>query len=249
VAVATALRETETELARVARALTVGELATSIAHEVNQPLTAIVTNAGAGLRWLQGKAPKVREARASLKLIVRDGNRASEVIRRIREFLKKDSPQITPLDINSVALEAVALVHDDLLKKGIALRVELSAGLRQVRGDRIQLEQVILNLILNGSEAIAAASSGPRELVVASRTAGTDQVLLTVRDSGRGTDSQNLQRMFEAFFTTKPAGMGMGLSISRSIIEAHGGRIWAAPNDGPGLTVQFSLPAETGNPS
>lgn len=247
-AVATALRDTEAELARVARALTVGELATSIAHEVNQPLAAIVTNAEAGLRWLGAKTPKINEAHDSLTLIVRDGNRASEVIRGIREFLKKDSQQIAPLDINDTAQQAIALVHDDLMKRQIAVLVELSDGLPPVRGDRIQLQQVILNLIMNASDAIDSAAGGSRELVVLSHKSGTDKVLVAVRDSGTGMDPQNIDRMFDAFFTTKPTGMGMGLSISRSIVEAHGGRIWAVRNDGSGLTVQFTLPAGK-NPS
>jgi PAS domain S-box-containing protein len=247
-AVATALRETEAELARVARALSVGELATSIAHEVNQPLAAIVTNAEAGLRWLNAKTPKLDEAQESLALIVRDGNRASEVIRRIREFLKKDSQQIAPVDISAVVQEAVALVRGDLLKRQAALRLELSDGLPAVRGDRIQLQQVILNLIMNGSEAMASLTNGSRKLTVIAQRSGADRVLVAVRDSGAGMDPQNLDRIFDAFFTTKPTGMGMGLSISRSIIEAHGGRIWAAPNDGPGLTVQFTLPIEAETP-
>ena len=247
-AVATALRDTEAELARVARALSVGEMATSIAHEVNQPLAAIVTNAEAGLRWLNAKTPKLDEAQDSLALIVRDGNRASEVIRRIREFLKKESQQTGPVDISAVVQEAVALVRGDLLKRQAALRLELSDGLPPVRGDRIQLQQVILNLIMNGSEAMASLANGSRELIVIAQRSGTDRVLVAVRDSGAGMDPQNVDRIFDAFFTTKPTGMGMGLSISRSIIEAHGGRIWAAPNDGPGLTVQFTLPIEAETP-
>jgi PAS domain S-box-containing protein len=247
-AVATALREKEAELARVSRALSVGELATSIAHEVNQPLAAIVTNAEAGLRWLNAKAPEVHEAQESLALIVRDGNRASQVIHRIREFLKKDSQQIAPVDICAVVQEAVALVHGDLLKRQAVLRLELSDGLPPVRGDRIRLQQVILNLIMNGSEAMASPTNESRELTVIAQRSGADGVLVAVRDSGTGVDSQNAERIFDAFFTTKPAGMGMGLSISRSIIEAHGGRIWASPNDGPGLTVQFTLPIEAETP-
>jgi PAS domain S-box-containing protein len=239
--IAAALRETEAELARVTRALTVGELATSIAHEVNQPLAAIVTNAEAGLRWLNGGAPEVGEARESLELIVRDANRASAVIRRIREFLRKDSQQVE-VDIGDVVREAVALVRDDLLKKQIALCVELADWIPLVRGDRIQLQQVILNLIMNGSEAIAAVADGLCELIVIAQMLGTDQVLVAVRDCGAGVDPQNVTRMFDPFYTTKRSGMGMGLSISRTIIEAHGGRIWAEPNDGPGLTVQFTLP-------
>jgi phosphoglycerate-specific signal transduction histidine kinase len=168
-AIATALRDTEAELARVARASTGGELATAIAHEVNQPLGAIVTNAEACLRWLSGKTPNIHEAHESLKLIVRDGNRASEVVQRIREFLKKDNQQIAPLDINNVTLEAVKLVRDELSKRQIALLVELSDGLPPVRGDRIQLQQVILNLIMNGSEAMASVADGSRELVLISQ--------------------------------------------------------------------------------
>jgi len=185
---------------------------------------------------------------SSLALIARDGNRASEVIRRIREFLKKDSQQIAPLDISAVVKEAVALVRDDLLKRKAALRLELSDGIPPVRGDRIQLQQVILNLIMNGSEAMASLKNGSRELVVIAQRSGSDKVLVAVRDSGAGMDPENADRIFDAFFTTKPTGMGMGLSISRSIIEAHGGRIWAEPNDGPGLTVQFTLPIQAKTP-
>ena len=242
-AIAAALREMEAELARVARALTVGELATSIAHEVNQPLAAIVTNAEAGVRWLSGKEPEVQEAKDSLEHIVRDANRASAVIRRIREFLKKDR-QLVEVDIKDVIQEAVALVRDALLKKQIALRLDLADKLPRVPGDRIQLQQVILNLIMNGSEAMGAAADGLCELTVTAQRPGLDQVLVAVRDCGAGVDRQNITRMFDAFFTTKPTGMGLGLSISRSIIEAHGGHIWAEPNDGPGLTVQFTLPVE-----
>lgn len=241
--IAAALRETEAELARVMRALTVGELATSIAHEVNQPLAAIVTNAEAGLRWLHGAAPEVQEAKDSLDLIVRDANRASAVILRIREFLKKDGQRVE-VDLRDVVRDAVAVTGGELGKKQIALRVELADALPPVRADRIQLQQVILNLIMNGSEAMASVAEGSRELIVVTRRAGEDRVLVAVRDSGPSIDPQNLARMFDAFFTTKPSGMGMGLSISRSIIEAHGGQIWAERNDGAGLTVQFTLPLE-----
>jgi two-component system sensor kinase FixL len=246
-AVARALRDKEAELARVTRALTVGELATSIAHEVNQPLAAIVTNAEACFRWLNGQTPRLHEARESLQLIVRDGNRASEVIHRIRKFLKKDSPQTAPLDINEVIQEAVILARTDLLKSKVALRVDLCGEIPPVHGDRVQLQQVILNLIMNGRDAMASITEGPRELVISSRRSDTD-FLVAVRDSGTGASPQEIERIFEPFFTTKPAGMGVGLCISRSIIEAHGGRIWAAQNDGPGLTVQFTLPAAAKNP-
>ncbi|SPF56194.1 Methylase of chemotaxis methyl-accepting protein [Candidatus Sulfopaludibacter sp. SbA4] len=242
------LRELEAELARVVRALTVGELAVSIAHEVNQPLAGVVTNAEAGLRWLRGKTPNLHEAQESLALIVRDGNRAGEVIRRIREFLKKDDHEMTAFDINEAVQEALAFADAELERSKVALRVELSRELPLVRGNRIQLQQVVLNLIMNSRDATAPAGEGSREVVLTSQRSpgpgGSPGVLVTVRDSGIGVKPQDLDRMFDAFFTTKPRGMGMGLSISRSIIEAHGGRIWATPNDGPGLTVQFSLPAE-----
>jgi len=226
----------------------VGELATSIAHEVNQPLAGIVTNAEACVRWLKSPNPNLHEAQESLALIARDGNRASEVIRRIRDFLKKDSQQVARLDINDAAQEAVALARDELLKRNVALRVELAEDLPPVRGDRIQLQQVILNLIMNGTEAMASVADGSRELLMISQKSGTNSVLIAVRDSGVGINVGDTDRIFDAFFTTKPTGMGMGLSISRSIVEAHGGHIWAEPNDGLGLTMQFTLPIENQNP-
>ena len=239
-----ALREKDAELARISRALTVGELAASIAHEVNQPLAGVVTNAEAGLRWLNGETPNVREARDSLALIVRDGNRASAVIRHIREFLRKGQEETAPVDLNEIIQEALALARSELAKGQAVLRVDLSPILPRVRGDRVQLQQVILNLVMNAHEAMAGIAGRPRELVVGSLPS-SDGVLVMVRDSGVGVNQQELRKMFDAFFTTKAKGMGMGLSLSRSIIEAHGGRIWAEPNEAFGLTVQFSLPAES----
>lgn len=251
-AVEKTLREKEAELARVVRVLSVGELAASIAHEVNQPLAGVVTNAEAALRWLGGETPSIQEANESLALIVRDGNRASAVIRRIREFLKKATQDSAPIDINEAIQEAVALARAELLKRQIVLRLELSSELPPVWGDRIQLQQVILNLIMNGCEAMVS-TDGSKELRVTSQKSaghgGQPGVLVAVRDCGVGIQPQDMQRMFDAFFTTKPKGMGMGLSISRSILEAHGGRIWAEANDGPGLTVQFTWPAGSENPS
>lgn len=246
-AVRSAVQEMEAELARVSRALTVGELATSIAHEVNQPLAGIVTNAEAGLRWLKATTPQLHEAEESLNLIVRDGNRASEVIRRIREFLKKETPRATRLDINAVIQESVVLAHSELLKCEVGLKMELSTGLPPVWADRIQLQQVMLNLIMNGTEAMALVTDRPRELRLSSQKFEKGGVLVAVRDSGTGLNPPKMDRMFDAFFTTKPTGMGMGLSISRSIVEAHGGHIWAAHSDGPGLTIQFTLPSNSEN--
>ncbi len=240
-----AAREAEAELARVVRALTLGELAASIAHEVNQPLAAVITNAEACRRWIAGESPNLREAQESLALIVRDGNRASEIIRRIREFLKKDALVAESLDINEAVQEAVSFARGEIVKSNVSLRLELSSGLPPVWGDRIQLQQVILNLIMNGREAVEAVTDRPRELMVTSRKLADDGVAVAVRDFGVGIKPEDVDRIFDAFFTTKPMGIGMGLSISRSIIEAHGGRIWAELNHGPGLTVQFNLPART----
>jgi signal transduction histidine kinase len=237
-----ALREKEAELARVVRALSVGELASSIAHEVNQPLAGVMMNAEAALRWLGAGTPDLEEARDSLARIAQDANRASAVIRRIREFLKKERQQTALLDVNQVVQESVALVREELLKRQINLYMELSSELPQVRGDPIQLEQVILNLIMNGADAMASMQGG-KDLRVRSQKDADSCVVVAVRDSGVGIDPEQIPRMFDAFFTTKSTGMGMGLSISRTIIEAHGGRIWAELNDGPGLTVQFKLAA------
>jgi len=241
-----ALRETEAELARVVRALSVGELATSIAHEINQPLAGVVTNAEAAVRWLSGESPNVQEARESLALIARDGNRASSVIRRIREFLRKGRQETTLIDINEVVREAAALARPELLKRAVTLNLELSAGAALVRGDRIQLQQVILNLMMNGAEAMSSVAGG-RELYIRSGRSPAGGVFVAVRDAGVGIRAEEMAHMFDPFFTTKPTGMGMGLSISRTIIEAHGGQIWAEPNDDRGLTVGFGLPAESGS--
>ena len=197
------------------------------------------------MRWLASATPDLMEARESLKLIVRDGNRASDVIRRIREFLKKGSQQLAPLHVNDVIQESAALAGGELLRREVNLRLELSGCLRPVWGDRVQLQQVLLNLIINACEAMAS-NSGSRELLVTSResvgTTAEPCVHVAVRDCGVGIKPEDRNRIFDAFFTTKTTGMGMGLSISRSIIEAHGGQIWAEVNDGPGLVVQFRLP-------
>lgn len=241
-----AMREKEIELARVSRTLMVGELATSIAHEVNQPLAGVVTNAEAGLRWLDGATPNVEEAKNSLALIVRDGNRASAVIRRVREFVKNETHAAAALDMGEIIRETIALLKIHLERNRIAVSVEIAERLPAIKGDRIQLEQVMLNLIVNAVEAMDAVKQGPSELAVSARNS-EQAVLVSIRDSGVGIEPNKVERIYDAFFTTKPMGVGMGLSISRSILEAHGGRIWALPNDGPGLTVHFSLPADGAN--
>ncbi|HXK06234.1 MAG TPA: ATP-binding protein, partial [Verrucomicrobiae bacterium] len=242
-----ALRGADAQLARVVRALSVGELATSIAHEINQPLAGVVTNAAAGLRWLRGEPPNVEEARESLALVARDGNRASAIIRRIRDSLRKGTQVTTWFDLNEMIQETVVLAHANLEKERCVIQIELSDDIQRVRGDRIQLQQVILNLLLNGAEAMAGVE-GARELRVQTRRTDTG-VVVAIRDRGPGINPENLTRLFDAFFTTKPDGIGIGLSISRTIVEAHGGRIWADVKDGPGLTVQFELPAESANAS
>ncbi|MDD5544177.1 MAG: PAS domain S-box protein, partial [Acidobacteriia bacterium] len=242
-----ALRETEAELARVARGLTLGELASSIAHEVNQPLTGVVTNAEAGLRWLGSEPPNLPEVRESLALIARDANRASAVIQRIRGFLKKGNQEITSFDINEAFQEVLALAESHLIRSGVEVRTQFATGLPRVLGDRIGVQQVFLNLIMNSRDAMITVNDRPRDLVVTSQESNGGGILVKIQDSGVGIRPEDTTRIFEAFFTTKTNGMGLGLSISRSIIEAHGGRIWAEAGDGPGLTVQFSLPTDTEN--
>jgi PAS domain S-box-containing protein len=237
-----ALRQTQAELAHVTRVMTMGALMASIAHEVNQPLAAVVTNGNACLRWLAREVPDLEEARAAVERIIREGHRASEVIRRIRALAQKTDPQTAWLDLNDLIREVVALMHSEVRQQRVALRTELSVALPPVLGDRIQLQQVILNLVINGIEAMAAVTDRPREGRIRSQRHEANNVLVAVRDAGIGLDPQQMVRLFDAFFTTKPGGMGMGLSISRTIIEAHGGRLWAAPNAGPGATFQFILP-------
>jgi C4-dicarboxylate-specific signal transduction histidine kinase len=238
-----ALQKTQAELAHVTRVMTLGELMASIAHEVNQPLAAVVTNAQACLRWLALETPRMDEARAAVERIVRDSNRASEVIQRIRALVKKTDPQMLPLDINDVIREAISLEQREMLTQRVSLRTDLASPLTPVRGDRVQLQQVVINLVMNAVEAMAPVTERPREMLIRSQQEDANEVLVAVRDSGMGIDSENAERLFNAFFTTKPSGMGMGLSICRSIIEAHGGRLWVSPNTDHGATFQFTLPS------
>jgi signal transduction histidine kinase len=221
--------------------MSMGELTASIAHEINQPLTAIVTNGNAGLRWVTRDAPDLEEARRSLMQIVHDGMRASKVVGRIRAFSKKTVPHKTDLDVNDVVEETVTLAQSEIHRHQIALQLEL-ATLPSVPGDRVQLQQVILNLIMNGIDAMSHILDRPRELLIRSTSHASGQILVAVQDCGIGLDPRHADRLFDAFFTTKPEGMGLGLSISRRIIEAHGGRLWAAQNGEHGMTLSFSLP-------
>jgi PAS domain S-box-containing protein len=242
-----ALREAQTALAHVNRVTTMGQLTASIAHEVNQPIASAVANAQAGLLWLEASPPDLEEVRQALESIVKDGNRAADVIGRIRALIKKVPPRDDPLDVNEMVLEVVALAKSELLRNGVSLETRLEQGLPLRRGDRVRLQQAVLNLIINAIEAMSGVSEGPRELLISTEMEPSGGVLITVQDSGPGLDAANLDRLFEAFYTTKPRGMGMGLSICRLIIETHGGRLWATANEPRGATFQFNLPekAET----
>jgi C4-dicarboxylate-specific signal transduction histidine kinase len=219
-----------------------GELTASIAHEVNQPLAAVVANAEACLRWLDRGTPDLTAARRSVECIIDDGNRASGVIRRVRALANKTNIERAPLDVNDVVRETIPLVQRELISHQVLLRMELALALPMILGDRVQLQQVIINLVMNGIEAMQSVTDRPRELAIRSRQDETRQVLVTVRDCGVGISAENADRLFNAFFTTKSAGMGMGLSICRSIIESHGGRLWATANIPNGATFQFTLP-------
>jgi PAS domain S-box-containing protein len=236
-----ALRDMQTNLAHVVRLTTLGELTASIAHEVNQPLGAVLANAEAGLRWLRRGTPDVGAACRSLEWIIDDGKRAGEVIRRVRSLANKGSVEKLPLDVNDVVREVIALVQRELTKHRASLRMELAPALPMILGDRVQLQQVIINLVMNSSEAMQAVMDRPRELVIRSRQ-DEAQVLLSVTDCGVGISTENADRLFNPFFTTKSSGMGMGLSICRSIVEDHGGRLWATANIPHGATFQFTLP-------
>jgi PAS domain S-box-containing protein len=237
-----ALRKAQMELAHVTRVTSLGELTASIAHEVNQPLAGVIANAEAGLRWLNRGTPDLDAARRSLDWIIDDSNRAREVIRRVRSLANKASVEKLPLNVNDVAWEVIALVQRELTKHRVSLRTEFTPALPRILGDRVQLQQVIINLVMNGSEAMQAVTDRPRELVIRSCQDDAQQVLLSVTDCGAGISAENADRLFNPFFTTKSNGMGMGLSICRSIIEAHGGRLWTTANAPNGATFQFTLP-------
>ena len=239
-----ALQNVRAALAHATRVTTLGELTASIAHEINQPLAAVVTNASASRRWLAAQPPNLEKAREALDRIVREGNRASDIITRIRALLNKSAAPAQRLSINETILEVIALTRSELQNNRIALNLQVADDLPPVIGDRVQLQQVILNLIVNAIDAMRGHGSGPRELLVASSREAANGVLVTVADSGPGLDPADIGRVFDAFYTTKQDGMGMGLAISRSIVEAHGGRLWARPNTPTGAVFQFSVPAQ-----
>jgi predicted ATPase/C4-dicarboxylate-specific signal transduction histidine kinase len=235
------LRKSQAELAHVTRVTTMGELAASIAHEVNQPLTGIVTNGIACIRWLGAERPNLEEAKQSVNRIIRDGKRAADVIGRIRALFKKANPAREPLDLNETIREVIDLIQNELEKKQIVLRLALARELPLLLGDRVQLQQVMLNLILNAIEAMSRVEGRRRELTISTKLHGDAGVLVKVQDTGEGLDPQFVDQIFNAFQTTKKGGLGMGLSISRSIVENHSGQLWVTANDGPGATFQFTL--------
>jgi C4-dicarboxylate-specific signal transduction histidine kinase len=243
-----ALRSARTELAHVMRVTSLGELTASIAHEFNQPLGAVVANAEACIGWLDRDVPDLAEARAAIARIVSDGLRAGEVIRRVRALVKRSEAEATRLNINDVVLEAVAFLRHELDRSRVSVRLELGADPILVLGDRIQLQQVLINLAMNAIEAMQSTTERPRDFLIRTERDGA-QARVAVIDSGIGVPQEHIKRMFEAFFTTKSSGMGMGLSICRSIIEAHGGRIAASSPETGGTTVEFNLPLQTAQSS
>jgi len=234
--------DAQLELAHVNRVTTMGQLAASIAHEVNQPLAAVIANAEACVHWLNNRTPDLDRARRSAEWIIDDGNRMSSVIQRVRTLTKKTDIEQTSLDVNDVVRETIALVRRELVSHEVILQSELAPALPLIVGDRVQLQQVIINLVMNGIEAMQPITDRPRELAIRSCQDEANQVLVSVTDCGVGFSADHADRLFNAFFTTKPSGMGMGLSICRSIVDAHGGRLWATENAPHGAAFQFTLP-------
>jgi PAS domain S-box-containing protein len=237
-----ALQETQSELARVARLTTMGELAASIAHEINQPLAAVVTNGNAALRWLARDTPNLEETRDAITRLIKEANRASDVIGRIRTLLRKDKPEHVALDINDAIREVLILTDGAMQSRGVSVRADLSVALPRIDGDRVQLQQVVMNLVINAADAMSSVADRPRILRIESRLDPGGSALVAVEDSGIGLDAGLVERIFEPLFTTKPGGMGMGLSICRSIVEAHGGRLWASPGSPHGAVFRFTVP-------
>jgi PAS domain S-box-containing protein len=237
-------REVQMELAHANRFATMGQLTASIAHEINQPIAAAVTNAQAGLRWLRARPPDLEEARHAFDRIVKDGDRAGNVIARIREMIKKAPSRKDPLELNEAIREVIGLTRAEAAKLGVLVRTELAEGLPLISGDRVQLQQVLLNLVVNAFEAMSGVGDGAKELVISAGKAEAGDLLVAVRDSGPGLAPAVLDRLFESFNTTKSTGLGLGLSICRSIIEAHGGRLWASANTPCGAIFQFTVPAQ-----
>jgi C4-dicarboxylate-specific signal transduction histidine kinase len=236
-------REAQMQLAHANRVTTMGQLTATIAHEVNQPIGAAVANATAALRWIRAEPPDLNEVRLALEGVVADGRRAGEVVRRIRNLIKRTPDRNDRLDLNEVLLEVVALTRPEMQKNGVPFEAQLATDLPAVDGDRIQLQQVILNLIMNAVEAMAGVTGRSRELLISTAREGVDSVRVAVRDSGPAFHPENANRFFEPFYTTKTSGIGMGLTICRSIIDAHGGKLGVTANAPYGATFYFTLPA------
>jgi len=232
------------ELVRVERLTTMGRLAASITHEIAQPISAMVTNANTCLRWLTNPIPDLDEARETVRTVVEDGQRAAEVFRSIRSLVQRAEPRMGTLDINDVIEEVLVLARGELQNQDILVRADLKPTLPQLRGDRVQLQQVLLNLVTNAIQALAGVRDRPRVLTIRSQLHEHDNILVEVEDSGIGLDPTSIDQIFESMFTTKPDGMGMGLSISRSIVAAHGGRLWASPSDSFGAIFHIVLPTD-----
>ena len=241
-----ALRETQAHLAHLSRVFSMGELTSSIAHEISQPLTSVVTNGHACLEWLSAAPPNVERARRTTESIIQDGTRAGAVLGRIRSLFKKESLAQDWLDMNEVIGELIVFLRDEAIRRGISVRAELARDLPRVRGDRVQLQQVVLNLLMNGMDAMNGFAGRAKELVIGSRLHDSRSILVSVEDSGVGLRPETEERIFEPFFTTKPQGIGMGLSISRSIVESHRGHLWAEPG-GSGALFQFTIPLDAGS--
>jgi PAS domain S-box-containing protein len=240
-----ALDRLRLDLAHVSRVSTLGQMAASIAHEINQPLAGIVINGNASLRWLAAESPNLNEAREATRRIVRDGQRAGDVITRLRSLFQRRGSLKERLDIQEVVQEVIAITRGDVQKGGATIRTQMAEDLPLVGGDRVQLQQLMLNLIMNAVEAMSEVYDRPREIVISTQRGEGNEVLVQVQDSGVGLDPQAKEKVFDAFYTSKSVGMGMGLAISRSIVEHHGGRLWAASNDGPGATFLFTIPWNT----
>jgi signal transduction histidine kinase len=237
-----ALGKARSELAHVARVMSLGALTASIAHEVNQPLSGIITNASTCVRMLDADPPNVDGARETARRTIRDGHRASDVITRLRALFSRKDLVTESVDLNEATREVIALALSELQRNGVIVKPELAHELPTITGDRVQLQQVILNLLRNASDAMSEIDDRPRQLLIRTEPGAEGGVRLSVQDAGRGLEPESKSRLFEAFYTTKSDGMGMGLSVSRSIIENHHGRLWATPNDGPGATFSFSIP-------
>jgi C4-dicarboxylate-specific signal transduction histidine kinase len=237
-----ALQEAQTALAHVNRVATMGQLTASIAHEVGQPIAGVLASGRAALHWLDHETPDATAARQSIERMMRDANRAADVIGRIRELIKKAPPRKDSFGLNEAIGEVVVLTRGEAAKNGVTVETQFAEHLSPIHGDRVQLQQVIVNLIMNAIEAMSAVAEDRRKLLIGTAKDGLTRVLVTVRDSGPGLNPESYDRVFDTFYTTKPGGLGMGLSICHSIVEAHGGRIWSSRDAGPGATFQVALP-------